>query len=218
MIDKILMEATKAGASGYSRRNENIQKDIIANTIENDRFDRGDLPDKTIYVGGAKKQELLAVSAALIIMVIVAVIMIAKDNSGELFLAAMITMGVVFIPVIIGIIYMLVKSGKGGLVIDGDRLVIKHSGKEYTRYDIKEALYTNRGFLYIYDFWGKRFRRVKYNEVNLLALCRWLRCQGINIRVERDRAEYEFKRFLLTAALSIMVLIILYSTYRELSG
>ena len=219
ILDKLLAEAVKGGAQSYSQNMEDARRDSLADTLERENLETLRLGDEPIRVGGAEKQQVLAVGIALAVLLVVAVIMIAENNGDrEMLLYAMIPLAALFVPVLIGLIYMWVKVGKGGLVIDGDRLIIKRTGKEYTRPDIKEAVYSNRGMLDLYDFWGTRFRRVRYNETNIYELCLWLKKQGIPCRVVRDRDAHEGKMGLISIAVGVLLIIILGSAYRSLGG
>lgn len=217
VIEKILGEVVKTGAKNYSGGIEDGRRDSIAHTLEREDVETGVLGDGPVRVGGADKLQVLSVGIALIVLLAVAAVkLIYSSNDRQMLLYSMIVLAALFLPALAGMIYMWVRAGKGGLVIDGDRLVIKRKGREYSRADIKEAVYSDRGILDLYDIWGTRFWRVRYNEVNVQTLCLWLKSQKIPCRVVRERRSHEFWKAILFIVVGVILMLVICSAYRGL--
>ena len=216
IIEKLLTEAVKTGANRYTREMDDRRRDSFADMLE------GALPESSapdsgrINVGGTERTQVLAVSMALLILLFIAVVKIVRSASGGLVLYAMIPLAAGFVPAVIVMVVLWKKAGSGGLVIDGDRLVIKKTDREYARSDIKEAVYSDRGTLDLYDFYGTRFRRVRSDEVGFSELCMWLKRQNIPCRVIREREARRKKSGLIVIAVGVILMILLFSAYRSI--
>lgn len=216
IIEKLLTEAVRTSANRYTREMDDRRRDSFADMLE------GALPESSapdsgrINVGGTERTQVLAVSMALLILLFIAVVKMIRSASGGLVLYAMIPLAAGFVPAVIVMVVLWKKAGSGGLVIDGDRLVIKKTDREYARSDIREAVYSDRGTLDLYDFFGTRFRRVRCDEVGFSELCMWLKRQKIPCRVIREREARRKKSGLVVIAVGVILMILLFSAYRSI--
>ena len=216
IIEKILSEAVRTSAGRYTRETADRCRDSIADMLKGDIPDSGIRDSGRINVGGTERTQVLAVSMALLILLFISVVKMIRSASGGLVLYAMIPLAAGFVPAVIVMVVLWKKAGSGGLVIDGDRLVIKKTDREYARADIKEAVYSDRGILDLYDFFGTRFRRVRSDEVGFSELCMWLKRQKIPCRVIREREARRKKSGLVVIAVGVILMILLFSAYRSI--